>query len=109
MRHRLDRQNAAFILRRYAVALGDADVNEADAFDGLLSGYHAGDRAGRSEGVGTPLGHNIPGMWNASSGNAQLNVPTGPVAQWRSRGLIIPWLQVRILPGPPTEGPDVCI
>jgi hypothetical protein len=25
----------------------------------------------------------------------------GPVAQWWSRGLIIPWLQVRILPGPP--------
>lgn len=27
--------------------------------------------------------------------------PEGPVAQRRSRGLIIPWLQVRILPGPP--------
>ena len=25
----------------------------------------------------------------------------GPLAQWRSRGLIIPWLQVRVLQGPP--------
>ena len=24
-----------------------------------------------------------------------------PVAQWRSKGLIIPWLQVRVLPGAP--------
>ena len=26
----------------------------------------------------------------------------GPIAQWRSRGLIIPWLQVRVLLGPPS-------
>ncbi len=33
----------------------------------------------------------------------------GPIAQWRSRGLIIPWLQVRVLLGPPTfQGRSFC-
>ena len=30
----------------------------------------------------------------------------GPLAQWRSRGLIIPWLQVRVLQGPPGTGTE---
>ena len=34
-------------------------------------------------------------------------IPCGPIAQRQSRGLIIPWLQVRILLGPVEEAPLV--
>jgi integrase len=53
----------------------------------------------RATSLSIPLANGVdPEVVRKRAGHHSLQ---GPVAQWWSRGLIIPWLQVRILPGPP--------